>query len=275
MKRFKIGLQLYSVRDKMENDMEGTLRAVKEMGYECVEFAGYFGHSAEEVRAMCDAIGLEIISVHQTHDVFLNDTEASVSHLKTLGVPYCAIPSIPRSAWTTEYEKTIADIRTVSAILKENGIQLLYHNHEFEFLDKHGDTRIIDAMFTDLSPSELTPQLDVCWVHYAAEDPLEYIRKYSHMPLLHLKDFDCKQLAAGPAYALIDSTGKAVGGNSREDNGFEFRPIGYGRQDFPSILKEAENTKIQCLIVEQDKVHGESSLDDARKSREYLKSIGY
>lgn len=162
MKNFKIGLQLYSVRNKNENDMEGTLRTVKEMGYSRVAFAGYFGRSGEEVRALCDAIGLEIISVHQAYDIFLNDAASAVTYLKTLGVSYCSIPGISRSAWIADYEKIVADIRTVSALLKENGIQLLYHNHEHEFLEKRGETCLLDALCTDLSPSVLIPQLDVC-----------------------------------------------------------------------------------------------------------------
>ena len=83
MSRFKLGLQLYSVRDEMEKDMDTTLKKVAEMGYECVEFAGYFGHSAEEVKAMCDKYGLEAVSVHQKHNVFLEDPENSVKYLKT------------------------------------------------------------------------------------------------------------------------------------------------------------------------------------------------
>ena len=94
MSRFKIGLQLYSVRDEMAKDLEGTLKRVADMGYDCVEFAGYFDHTAEDIKAICDKLGLEIPSVHQTHVVFLNDAENSVKYLKTLGVKYCAIPYI-------------------------------------------------------------------------------------------------------------------------------------------------------------------------------------
>lgn len=76
MKKFKVALQLYSVRDEMEKDMESALRAVKAMGYDYVEFAGYCGHSAEEVRRMLDTIGLECVSVHQGYEVFLKNGEA-------------------------------------------------------------------------------------------------------------------------------------------------------------------------------------------------------
>ena len=80
MKKFKVALQLYSVRDEMEKDMESALRAVKAMGYDYVEFAGYCGHSAEEVRRMLDTIGLECVSVHQGYEVFLKNGEAEAEN---------------------------------------------------------------------------------------------------------------------------------------------------------------------------------------------------
>lgn len=275
MKNLKIGLQLFSVRDEMGKDFEGTIRAVAEMGYECVEFAGYFGRSAEEVRAICDSHGLEIVSVHQKYDVFMETPEESVAYLKALGVPYCAVPWISRDAWKANFDAIIEDLRKVSALLKKNGIQLLYHNHDFELLEKHGDAFILDAMCSDLSAQELIPELDVCWVHYAGQDPLAYMKKYAHMPVLHLKDFDCTRLAGGPTYALIDSTGKATGENTRQDNGFRFHSVGSGRQDVPAIMKTAEETSVKYVIVEQDGDYDGSSLAAVRRSREYLKSIGY
>ena len=69
----KIGVQLYSVRDEMERDFEGTLKRVKDMGYDCVEFAGLFGRSAAEVKALCDAYGLIPISAHVSLDDMRED----------------------------------------------------------------------------------------------------------------------------------------------------------------------------------------------------------
>ena len=66
MKNFKIGLQLYSIRDEVEKDMESSLKAISEMGYDCVEFAGFFGKTAEEINKMLDKYGLEAVSTHQT-----------------------------------------------------------------------------------------------------------------------------------------------------------------------------------------------------------------
>lgn len=275
MGKIKIGLQLYSVRENMAENMEDTIRQVAEMGYDCVEFAGYFGHTAEEVKAMCDKYGLEIPTVHQGYTVFIDNPEESVNYLKTLGVKYSAIPAVTADDWRDNYDKLIEDFKKVSKLLKENGIQLLYHNHDFEFEVKHGDKFVFDALFDDLNSDIICPELDTCWVHYAGNDPVAYINKFGDIEeVLHLKDFECKKLGAGPVYALIDNSGNETKG-SYEDNGFEFRPVGYGRQDVKAIMEAAENTKIQYVIVEQDGHPERTPLEDAKISIDYLRSLGY
>lgn len=275
MKQFKIGLQLYTVALEMEKDMPGTLQKVKDMGYDYVEFAGYFGRTAEEVRALCDEIGLEIVSVHQKHDVFMTQPREAVEYLKTLGVKYCAVPWVGLDMWKENYHGLIEELSKTSDILKEGGISLLYHNHEFELLEKIDGEFILDKMCKELGRDKIVPQLDVCWVHYAGQRPEEYIKKYAYMKVLHLKDFVCDNLGAGPVYALIDENGNTPKNRDRKTDGFHFRPVGSGRQDIPSILKAAEETDIEYIIVEQDYDFPEGCLAAAQKSREYLKSIGY
>ena len=277
MGRFKIGLQLYSVRENMAEDMEGTIKKVAEMGYDCVEFAGYYDHTAEEVKAMCDKYGLEIPSVHQVHNVFLEDPEASVAYLKTLGVKYSAIPWVSAENWENNFGKLITEINQVSKILKDNGIQLLYHNHDFEFYSKHNDEYIFDAIFSEADTDSIYPELDTCWVHYSGNDPIAYIKKYGNVEeVLHLKDFECKNLAAGPVYVLIDDKGKTgETKGDRKGDGFEFRPTGSGRQNVPAILKAAEDTVIKYVIIEQDEHPTNTPLEDAKISIDYLRSIGY
>jgi len=89
MKQFKIGVQLYSVRDDMARDFEGTLQKIADMGYEYVEFAGYYGRSSEEIKALLDKLGLKCISVHQGLEFFENDPQAGVDFLKGFGVVRC------------------------------------------------------------------------------------------------------------------------------------------------------------------------------------------
>ena len=277
MKNLKVGLQLYSVRDKMEQDMEATLRAVKEMGYDCVEFAGYFGKSAEEVKALLDKYSLECISIHQTYDVFLNSPEKSVNFLKTIGAKFCAIPwmGLENHKGNQGFEKAVEDIRNVGKLLKENGITLLYHNHDFEF-EKYEDKYLFDWLYDTVGLNFIKPEIDTCWVKYAGEEPCRYLEKYADdIDIVHLKDFVCKEFAGGPVYALIDNSGKEnEPQKSREENGFKFRSVGSGLQNFKEILATVKKTNAEYVIVEQDQWYDDDSLELARKSREYLKSLG-
>lgn len=277
MSDFKLGLQLYSVRDEMEKDMDACLKAVKEMGYECVEFAGFFGKSAEEVKAMLDKYGLEAVSSHQTVGVKDDEPlkpEDTVKYLNTLGVKYCAIPWYGKENYVNDWDGTMAKFKKSSEILKKGGIDLYYHNHDFEF-DKINGKTIHEMIFDNLGLDVIKPELDVCWVHYAGYEPTEVMKKYAgRMEILHLKDFVCKNLGGGPVYALIDNSGSEETKASKEDKGFEFRPVGYGIQDMPKIVEAAKECGIKYLIVEQDGHPNATSMEDAKKSIDYLKSIG-
>lgn len=268
MKKFKIGLQLFSVRDEMKSDMDKTLKAVKEMGYDYVEFAGFFDKPAEEIKEMLDKYGLTAISVHQGYEAYLENGQNNVDYLKKLGIKYSAIPwmGADKHAGNEKFEQTMADITKASKLLKENGIQMLYHNHDFEF-EKYQDKFLLDWLYETLSPDIMQTEIDVCWVKYAGYDPAEYIKKYAgRATLLHLKDFTCKEGAKGRVYDLIGEKDKK---NSKEENGFEFRPLGQGVQDFNSILAAAEDAGVEYLIVEQDAWPTASAIESVKQSREF------
>ena len=276
MKKFKVCLQLYSVRDQMEKDMEGTLKAVKEMGYDYVEFAGYFGKSAEEIRALLDKYSLTCISVHQGLDFYEEGGQSAVEYIKTLGAKYSAIPwyQAERLAGSPEWEETKALFNRCGELLKKNGIQMLYHNHDFEFVKVDGKYKH-DYLMQEIARDLLKPEFDTCWVRYAGEDPCKYLNMYAgDVDVLHLKDFTCKKLANGPAYALIDAEGNPIKAASKEENEFRFRPVGQGMQDFPAILAAAEKAGTEYIIVEQDQTYELPSLEAVRQSREYLKTLG-
>lgn len=276
MKKFKVGLQLFSIRDEMEKDMDKALKTVKEMGYDYVEFAGYFGKTAEEVKALLDKHGLTAVSVHQGYDVFLTDEKYNIDYLKTIGVKYCAIPWMDRKkhAGGELFKQTVEEITKVAKALKAAGIQMLYHNHDFEF-EKYEGKFLLEWLYDSIPADLLQTELDTCWVRYAGNDPAEYMKKYKgRADVLHLKDFVCSKFAGGPVYTLIDDEGKE--GEKAENSGdnFEFRPVGSGVQDFPAILKAAEEIGIEYLIVEQDNWPTASALESAKQSREYLKTLG-
>lgn len=273
MKKFKVGLQLYSVRGDMEKDFCKTLEKVKEIGYDYVEFAGYFGHSAEQVKEILNKTGLTCCSVHQGPELFIEKGQEAVDYLKTIGARFCAIPWYGIENYENgNFPKTIEMFEKVGKLLKENGIKLTYHNHDFEFKLLDGEY-ILEKIYAAL-PDLIEGELDTCWAKYAGVDPAAFIRKYSgKMKTLHLKDFTCNKLASGPVYALIDNSGNEIP-TSKEDNGFAFRPLGMGMQNFPEILEAASLCGIEYVIVEQDESKDMPALEAAKISRDYLKSLG-
>jgi len=275
MSHLKVGLQLYSVRDKMEANMEETLKAVKEIGYDYVEFAGYFGKSAEEIAGLLKKYGLECISVHQALDFYQEKGVDAVNYVKALGATYSAIPWYQKEEYKKDLAGTLALFKEMGKLLADNGLKMLYHNHDFEY-DVIDGKCIIDHIYESISPDLINPEFDTCWVKYAGHDPVAYLEKYAdRIKVVHLKDFWCKKLGNGPVYALIDKDGNEIKVESREERGFEFRTIGSGLNDIPAILKTSEKIGAEYVIVEQDNWYDADSLDCAKKSREYLKSLGY
>lgn len=273
MKKFNVGIQLYGVKEAMKNDFFGTLEAIKKMGYDYVEFAGYHGHSAEEIRAMLDELGLKCVSVHQGLDFYNDDPDAAAEFIKTLGAKYSVIPWYKKEqlAGSEDWESTVKRFVSVGNVLKNHGMKLGYHNHDFEY-DAYDGKTLHDWIFETVPAELIDPEFDTCWVHYAGYDPCAEIRRYAgRVEVVHLKDFTCKRLGGGPTYDLIDANGKPMKA-SREDNGFRFAPLGQGRQNFDEILRACEESGTETVIVEQDKTYdGMTELEAAKLSRDFLK----
>ena len=275
MKKFGVGVQLYSVRGDMEKDFEGTLKKIADMGYEYVEFAGYYGKTSAEIKAILDNLGLKCVSVHQGVEFFDNDPQGAVDYLKGFGVKYVVIPWYDKrkleddAAWAN----VAAKFNAASALLQANGMQLLYHNHDFEYKKLPDGRYIHDRIMADVQG--LDPEFDTCWVHYAGIDPTTVIKDYKgRVNVVHLKDFACTKLGGGPVYALIDENGKAQGGGNQAESGFEFRPLGMGLQNFPAILEACEASGTEYVIVEQDNSKDRPPMEAIEISRKYLASLG-
>ena len=274
MKKFNVGIQLFGVRNAMAEDFEGTLAAIRDMGYEYVEFAGYYGKTSEEIKAILDKLGLKCISVHQRLDFFNEDPQGAVDYLKGFGVKYVVVPwhEVDMLAGNPGWTETVRDFNEKAELLAKNGMVLAYHNHDFEF-EKFDGRYLHDYVMECVPDGKIIPELDTCWVHYAGINPSEKIREFAgKVPVVHLKDFVCKNLGSGPVYDLIGTSGDTAIKASKEDNGFEFRPLGMGRQNFAEILAACEESGTETVIVEQDKTYdGMSELEAAKIARDYLK----
>lgn len=243
------------------------------MGYDCVEFCNFHNHTAKEVKALLDKYNLECISVHHYPLIIAEKGQCAVDYFKTIGAKYIASGKRDKAklAGTSEWNNTVSLYTKVTELLKENGIQMMYHNHDFEFCKYKG--KFLLDWICETIPG-IQPEIDTCWVHYAGYNPTEYILKYSgKIKIVHLKDFICKNLGSGPVYGKID---KADASNraSREENGFEYRPIGYGVRDIHAIIDASGKAGAEVLIVERDESHERPPLEAAKMSRLYLKSLG-
>ena len=270
MKKFPIALQLYSVRDFAEKDMRGTLQKVKALGYDGVEFAGLYGYAPEDVKAMCEEIGLVPISAHVPIDDLLKP--GTVAAYKTIGCRFIAVPWLgeERRPGHEKYAQTLKDIVAIAEEVNRQGMTLLYHNHDFEFVKVDG-AYALDIMYENIPADLLQTELDTCWVRVGGADPSAYVKKYSgSAPVVHLKDYVGEKSEHMYELIGVDSTAK-----EEETAKFELRPVGDGVQDFPSIIAACEQAGTEWLVVEQDTPSGGlSSLACAERSRNYLKTIG-
>src|ERR1700731_4013709 len=136
----RVGLQLYTVRDLMKDDFDGTIAKVAQIGYKEVEFAGYFGRSGQQVRAACDKNGLAPVSTHVQYDELDDKFPSVVETSKTIGLKYIVCPWIPEELrkspdiWKQAGEK----FNRCGDLSKKAGMQFGYHNHWFEFLPVDG-----------------------------------------------------------------------------------------------------------------------------------------
>lgn len=267
-----VAVQVYSVRDNAKENLRATLEQIKAIGYDGVEFAGLYGNSPEEIKAMCEEIGLIPISAHVPYVDMAKDPEGVLSQYATIGCRFVAVPYLTEEyrPGHEKFAEVIENVKIIGAAAKKLGIQLLYHNHDFEFLKLDGKYAL-DILYDEVPADLLQTELDVCWVNVGGEVPADYIRKYSgRSPVVHLKDFVGQKSAN--MYELIGIEKKAEAAVTA----FEFRPVGSGVNDFPAILAAAEEAGAQWVVVEQDKATmGLTPMESITKSREYLKTIGY
>lgn len=189
------GLQLYSVRDVTGFDLEGTLKKVAEIGYRYVEFAGFFGHSAEEVKAMLDRYGLIVSGTHSGLGDLDADFAGTVKYHKTIGNTNYIVPGAP--TWTAaELDETIEKLNKYQPMLEAEGIRLAYHNHDGEF-KPNADGQIPHEEMERRTNIDF--QIDTFWAFVAGKDPVEVItRLKDRVHVIHLKD----GLRNGHGYAL-------------------------------------------------------------------------
>lgn len=267
---FPIAIQLYSLRDDMAVDFEGTLKKVKALGYDGVEFAGLYDKSAAEVKKMCEDNGLVPLSAHVPFIDMMNDLDL-LNVYAEIGCKYIVIPYLTEEyrPGNDKFDEVIEGARVLGEKANELGMTLCYHNHDFEFVKVDGEYAL-DILYKEVPAELLHTEIDTCWVNVGGENPADYLRKYAgRSEVLHLKDFVGSK--SENMYALI-----GIDENEEKDTAgkFEFRPVGSGVQDFPEILAAAKESGVEWVVVEQDQPSlGKTPMECAEMSINYLKSL--
>lgn len=271
--KFPVALQLYSVRDDLEQDFLGTLQKVKALGYDGVEFAGLYGQDPNAIKQMLAEVGLVALSAHVPFVDMMENPEKVLGDYATIGCKFVAIPYITEEyrPGQPRFQEVIDGAKMLGKIAKDLGMTLLYHNHDFEF-DKIDGEYALDVLYNEVPADLLQTELDTCWVNVGGEVPAEYIRKYTgRAPVVHLKDFYMPGKKPDKMYELIgidDEAGK------EEVAVFEFRPVGSGMQNFPAILEASHDAGATWVVVEQDAPSmGKTPMECAQSSLEYVKTI--
>lgn len=276
MSKLLVGLQVYGLRDILEKTPENfasVMQKVKEMGFDGVELAGLYGLTPEFVRDTLQGVGLIPISAHVPLTELIADAQKVAADYKIIGCKYIVVPYLPEEYRhnTPGYNTVIAEMKRIGAVMKKNGLKLLYHNHDFEFVTLPDGRFGFDDIYEQIPSDILMVEPDTCWIKVAGQDPAAYIKKYgSRCEIVHLKDFikvgDPKNL-----YKLIGIETDEV-----EETGiFEFRSVGFGQQLWEPILNAAIEAGSKWVVIEQDEHYGLGALEAARRSREYLKILGW
>jgi sugar phosphate isomerase/epimerase len=264
----RVALQLYTVRDLMKKDFEGTIARVAQIGYKEVEFAGYFNKTPQEVRAILQRNGLASPSTHVGYDVVEKKWPETLDTAKAIGHEFVVCPWIDeKQRKTPDGWKRAAELfNHAGEAAQKAGIQFAYHNHAFEFeaSEALGNKLPYDFLLAETDPKLVKMEMDLCWITVGGEDPLKYFDRYpGRFPLVHVKDWTKK----GPSG---NDYGGATGSRAREGH---MADVGQGDIDWKRIFAQSDKAGIQHYIVENDEP--KSPYDDLRISYEYLAKLTF
>lgn len=265
--KLPIAIQLYSLRNTISNDIEGTLVALKNMGYDGVEFAGLYEKDARELAMLCKRIGLVPLSSHIGYPLILDELDRHIEESVALGVKYVGISYMHCDFHKggDKHEGVYESLKRASAKFAENGIKLLYHNHHFEMCEYEGK-RLYDWLFEAMTPEELQPEIDTAWLELEVGEAERYIRKFKNRcDLVHIKSYYAKD--------GFDSISHSPNEPKPRDK-FDFCNYEKGRVDIAAMVKASVESGAKWLVVEQDRMdEGLTELESARINIEFLKKI--
>ena len=179
----KYGVQLYSLRNiGKAQGLEAILKTVADAGYDGVEFAGFYGHTPEEVKALCEKYNLIPYSAH----IQAAQIPDNIEYIKTLGFKIVYTAGIFGDGWTDKYQEQLEIHKKAYEMLKEIGVEFGYHNHAHEYANGQD---LVNKITTDVPGMKI--EIDLCWATYGGQNVVEKMKEYEgRLRCIHIKELD-------------------------------------------------------------------------------------
>jgi sugar phosphate isomerase/epimerase len=247
----KIGVQLYTVRKQMEKDFEGSLQKIAAIGYNQVEFAGYYERTPQQVKEILTRYQLEAPSTHVSLTNLQMKLDASIEAAKVIGHKLIVCPYLEDEDRKTldQYQRHAETFNKAAVACRKAGIEFAYHNHDFEFTPIDGKLPF-DLLLAETDRELVKIELDLYWIKKGKQDALAYFDKFpGRFVAFHVKDMD-----------------KTPEGS--------FTEVGRGSIDFKGIFAQGKKAGVKYFIVEQDECPG-SPFDSLKLSHDYLRKLEF
>jgi sugar phosphate isomerase/epimerase len=253
-----VGLQLYTLRDELQKDMQGTLKQVAAIGIKEVEIYDLYGKTPAEFAKILKDDGLSAPSGHYMTKHLKGNWEKEIANAQTIGMKYMVNAILdPEERKSLDDYKRLAELYTKAGEqTRKAGIQFCYHNHNFEFR-KFGDTMPYEYLLKTLDPKLVQFEMDCFWVTHAGQDPVAYFKKYpARFPLIHIKD-------------MKDHPPNT---QEKDDKMGMFAPVGQGTIDWKRIFEASTTGGMKHYFIEQDWCE-QPPLEAVKMSYTYLHSL--
>lgn len=234
----QIALQMYSVRNYVQDDVRALFRKVRESGFEAVELAGFYGLKAVELRALLDEAGLRAISAHIKLPLLKDEPEKTAEDARVLGLEAVVLPHAPTDS-EAEIRETAAVLNHFQRVARPFGIRVGYHNHEKEFRKIRGEY-ILDCLLREFDEPEMFIELDTCWAAFGGVEPAAYLRSLGQR--------------TGPVHLKELSRGYDPSDRTTVDE-----ILGQGLINFPAVIEtlRVSGALSRGLIIEQEGFRGD------------------
>jgi sugar phosphate isomerase/epimerase len=271
MQNIKLASPLYILREACANDLFSVLKKLKAIGFDGVEFLGFFGHDAAEVRRCLDDIELRALGNHVPYQRLIEAMDEALDFHAAVGCSYITVSDwqVPGFPGSPTWEETLGGLINTSQQAQKYGITLLYHNHDNELIDHVNGRELLDVIMESTPKQVLSMEPDLGWIEIGGGNCEYYLAKYvDRCPVIHLKDYYSSDRSKhGFVRDFVPQRGTAERGH------FEFRPTGYGVLNLARLMPLCLKCAPEWFVLDHDLAYERDSFVDLKLSLDYVKAL--